>query len=77
MLKQKINIPNFINIIKRPNIMVDFRRFLQILSPEEQISEISGMINEINKSNCLGVNIPRKYRILKELETLKKQIMIN
>ena len=55
-----MNIPNFINIIKRPNIMVDFRRFLQILSPEEQISEINGMINEINKSNCLGVNIPRK-----------------
>ena len=35
------------------------------------------MINEINKSNFLGVNIPRKYQILKELRAFEKQIIIN
>ena len=35
---------NFINIIKMPNIMVDFKRFLQ-LSPENQLCEINYMIN--------------------------------
>ena len=35
-----------------PNIMVDFKRFLQLLSPENQLCEINYMINEFNKSNC-------------------------
>ena len=35
------------------------------------------MINKFNKSNCNGANIPKKYRILNELKTFKKQIIIN
>ena len=52
-----MNIPNFIKIIKMSNIMVDFERFLQLLSPEDQLYEINSMINEFNKSNCKGENI--------------------
>ena len=37
-----------------PNIMTDFKRFLQLLSPEEQLYEISYMINDISKSNNKG-----------------------
>ena len=59
------------------NIMVDFKRFLQFLSPKNQLYEINYMINEFNKSNCPGDNINKKCSILNELRTLKKQIMIN
>ena len=58
-----MNTLNFINIIKMPNIMVDFKRFLQLLSPENQLCEINYMINEFNKSNCPGDNIIKKFRI--------------
>ena len=37
-----------------PNIMTHFKRFLQLLSPEEQLYEISYMIRDINKSNNKG-----------------------
>ena len=58
-----MNALNFINIIKMPNIMVDFKRFLQLLSPENQLCEINYMINEFNKSNRPGDNIVKKFRI--------------
>ena len=45
-----------------PNIMVDFKRFLQLLSPENQLYEINSMINKSNKSNCPGDNIKKKTR---------------
>ena len=67
-----MNIPNFIKIIKMSNIMVDFKRCLQLLSPENQLYEINSMINEFNKSNCKGENINKKFRILNELRMLKK-----
>ena len=72
-----MNIPNFIKIIKMSNITVDYKRFLQLLSPENQLYEINSMINEFNKSNCNEENINKKFRILNELRTLKKQIIFN
>ena len=60
-----------------PNITVDFKRFLKLLSPEEQLCEINYMISEFNKSNRPGDNINKKVCILKELRTLKKQIIFN
>ena len=35
------------------------------------------MINEFNKSNNKGENINKKFRILNELKTLKKEIWFN
>ena len=58
-----MNALNFINIIKMPNIMVDFKRFLQLLSPENQLCEINYMINEFNKSNRPSDNITKKFCI--------------
>ena len=52
---------NFINLIKMLNIMVDFRRFLQLISPENQLCEINSMIKEFNKSNSKGENIKKKF----------------
>ena len=68
---------NFINIIKMPNLMIDFRRFLQLLSPEQQLYEINFMIHEFDKSNRTDENIRKEIRILNELTTLKKEIIIN
>ena len=70
-----MNIPNFIKIMKTSNIMVDFQRFIQLLSPENQLYEISSMINQLSKSNCKGEDINKKFRILNELRMLKKQII--
>ena len=72
-----MNIPNFINIIKMPNIMVDFKRFLQLLSPENQLYEINSMINQFNKSDRKSENINKKFRTLNELRMFKKQIIFN
>ena len=55
-----MNTLNFINIIKITNTIVDFKRFLQSLSPENQLCEINSTINQFNKSNR-GENIEKKF----------------
>ena len=40
--------------------MDDFKRFLKILTPEEQLYEINYLINDSNKSYFLCVNIKKK-----------------
>ena len=35
------------------------------------------MINQLNKSNCKGENINKKFRLFNELRMLKKQIIFN
>ena len=55
-----MNTLNFINIIKMPNIMVGFKRFLQLLSTKNQLYEINSMISQFNKSNRKGENIKKK-----------------
>ena len=52
---------NFINTIKTTNIMVDYKRFLQLLSPKNQLHEIDSIINEFNKSNCKGENVKKNF----------------
>ena len=49
----------------------DFINYLILLSSEEQLLEINFMINEFNKSNRNSEKIANKYRILKQLKTLK------
>ena len=69
-----MNILNLFNITKLHNVHVDFKRFLKLLTPEEQLIEINRVINQLNKSSHLGYKISKRFRILKELRTLKKQI---
>ena len=54
------------------NKFADFINYLILLSSEEQLLEINFMINEFNKSNRNSENIGNKYRILKQLKSLKK-----
>ena len=58
-----------------PNIMDDFKSFLKILIPEEQLYEINYLINDSNKTYFLCVNIKKKMCMLNELRTLKKEII--
>ena len=44
-----------------PNILVDFKSFIKLLSLEEQLYKIHIIINEFNKSNCPGDNIKKKF----------------
>ena len=57
--------------------MMDFKRFFQLLSPEEQLYEINYLISDVSKSNNKGENANKKFGILKELRTLKKKTMFN
>ena len=43
-----------------PNIMVGFKRFLQLLSTKNQSYKINSMISQFNKSNRKGENIKKK-----------------
>ena len=52
---------------------MDFKKYLLLLSPHEQIYEIDGFINYITKSNRKKVS--KKSRMLKELRLIKKQII--
>ena len=60
-----------------PNIMTDFKKYLQLLPPKDQIYEINFMIDNSNKSIKKGENINKKFRILNELRISKKEIMFN
>ena len=60
-----------------PNIMTDFKKYLQFLPPKDQIYEINFMIGNSNKSIKKGENINKTFRILNELRILKKEIMFN
>ena len=57
--------------------MVDFKRFLKLLSPEKQLCEINYMISKFSKSNRPGDKIYKTFCILKEIRTLRKQIIFN
>ena len=52
---------NFINTIKTTNIVINFKRFLQLLSPKNQLYEINSIINEFNKSNCKSENVKKNF----------------
>ena len=41
--------------------MINFKRFLQLLSPKNQLYEINSIINEFNKSNCKSENVKKNF----------------
>ena len=41
--------------------MVDFKIFLQLLSPKNQLYEINSIINKFNKSNRKGENVENSF----------------
>ena len=44
-----------------PNIMLDYKKYLQYLSPENQIHQIDSMLPDFYKSNRKGKNVSKKF----------------
>ena len=57
------------------NVFMNFKKYLLFLSPDEQICEINKAINYLTKSNRKKISI--KFRMLKELRLIKKQIIMS
>ena len=68
-----MSIHNFINIIKMPNIINNFKRYLEFLTPEQQLREINRLIKEFNKCYLPCPNINEKFGMLNQLKILKKK----
>ena len=44
----------------------DFKKYLQYLSPEDEIQSIDSMLQQFNRSHRKGENLSKKYRIINE-----------
>ena len=67
------------NINKIPKLMAILKRNLELLSPHEQLYEISSLIHSLNNINFnfTFYVVNKKYSILSELNKLKKNILNN
>ena len=62
-------------IISMPNTFTEFKKYLQFLTPQEEISEINHMIHDTLMHSNPDDNINKKYSVIKELNIIKKQIL--
>ena len=60
-----------------PNAVNDFERYLDFLTPEEQLREINRLIEKFNKSYLPCPNINKKLNMINQLKILKKEALIN
>ena len=58
-----------------PNIILNFKRYLEFLTPDKQLREINRLIKEFNKSYLPCSNINKKISMIIQLNTLKKRAM--
>ena len=60
-----------------PNTFKEFKKYLQFLTPWEQITEINHMIHDILLllHNNLNDDINKKCCVIKELNIIKKQLL--
>ena len=59
------------------DIMTDFKKKLEYLSPKYQICEIDSMLQGFYKSNRKGENNDKKFCKINELKELKKKAVLN
>ena len=60
-----------------PNTIYDFKRYLENLTPEEQLREINRLIEKFNKSYLPCPNINKKFNMLTQQKIFKKEALIN
>ena len=58
-----------------PNVINNFKRYLEILTPEKQLHETNRLIIMINKSYSPYVNVNKKFSMINELNILKREIL--
>ena len=60
-----------------PNTINDFKRYLEFLTPKEQLPEINRLIEKFNKSYLPCPNITKKFNMLNQLKIFTKEALIN
>ena len=59
------------------NEFTEFKLYLQLLSPEEQLFETESFIKKVCKDNTPYFNTNRKYSRIKELKDIRNRILAN
>ena len=59
------------------NTLKEFKHYLQFLTPLDQITEINHAIQDMLPHKNIDDNINKKYSIIKQLNIIKKQLLIH
>ena len=54
-----------------------FKAYLQFLSPEQEVSEINWLIDDLLKEKRSFIDIDKKCNIIKELKNIRHKILLN
>ena len=68
---------NFAGIIKMPNAINDFKKYLKFLTSEKQLCEINQVIEKFNKSYLPCPNINIKFNMLNQMENIRTELLTN
>ena len=68
---------NFTSIIKMPNVINDFKKYLKFLTSEKQLREINQVIEKFNKSYLPCPNINKKFNTLHQLKNIRRELLTN
>ena len=60
-----------------PNIIHNFKKYLEFFTHEEQLREINRLIKEFHKSYLPCPNSNKKYIMINQISMLKKELLIN
>ena len=59
------------------NIITQFKRQLQFVSPHEQIIRIKNMIDSLDKAKAQNIDINKLLRVKKELKLIRHKILLD
>ena len=59
------------------NIITEFKRQLQFVSPHEQITRIKNMIDSLDKAKAQNLDINKLLRVKKELKLIGHKILLD
>ena len=68
---------NFTSIIKMPNVINDFKKYLKFLTSEKQLCEINQVIEKFNKYYLPCPNINKKFNTLNQLKNIRRELLTN
>ena len=54
----------------------EFRTYLQLISPQEQILEINNLIDDFHKDNYSYFDVKNKYNRIQQLKKLRHNILL-
>ena len=59
------------------NIITEFKRQLQFVSPHEQIIRIKNMKDSLDKAKAQNIDINKILRVKKELKLIRHKILLD